>query len=339
MQEQNGESAMALSTPAGRRIGQINVTLPAAQSIARTIRNAVLVASALVIVWLSVNVLLVVFAGILLAIFLRGLADAFQNLAQKAGVRLPTGGALVLVIFAILLIGAAIGWFFNDQIASQVAQLSTDLPHAFHNFLDRVRQFYWGRIVLNAISPAQIASTTTASNIAGKVAITVFGVAQVAVEIVASIVVFFFVGLYGAAEPGPYARGVVALVRPANRPRAHHVLRQTTDTLWYWEMGRLFSMTTIGLVTGVGLWLLGVPAPGALGLLAGLLTFVPYAGTIISAIPAALLAFTISSQLALYTVLLYVGAHTPRGLHLGPAGAEASGASAAGPDPLGPSHS
>jgi predicted PurR-regulated permease PerM len=128
----------------------------------------------------------------------------------------------------------------------------------------------------------------------------------------------FFIGLYGAIEPQPYARGIVSLVSQEKRPRAHHILQQTAQTLWYWELGRLFSMTVIGMVTGIGLWLLGVPVPGALGLLAGILTFVPYVGTVVSAIPAALLALTIDARLAVYANLLHVGAHTLEGYILLP---------------------
>lgn len=318
MNETVGEPAPARMAPAAWRIGQITVTSEAAHSVARTLRNAVLVALALVTCWLAIDVLLVIFAGILLAIFLRGLADAVQQLAGKLGFHLPSGLALALVILGILVIMSALGWFFSNQIASQIAELSRDLPRAFHTFDDRVRQSYWGRLLLDQINPSQIASTPTARNIAGTVASTLFGAAQVTVEIVAGIVIFFFIGLYGAIEPDLYARGAVSLVAPSQRQRANRVLEETATTLWYWEMGRLFSMTVIGVVTGVGLWLLGVPVPGALGLLAGILTFVPYAGTVISAIPAALLAFTISSQLALYAILLYVGAHTLEGYILVP---------------------
>ncbi|MBV8737533.1 MAG: AI-2E family transporter [Alphaproteobacteria bacterium] len=318
MDETVAKSAPAGLTAAGWRLGQINIPAAAVQSIARTIRNSVLIALGLVLAWLAINVLLVIFAGILLAIFLRGLADVVQRLSHKFGLHLPIGWALLIAIVGILIILAAISWFFNDQIDSQIAQLSQDLPRAFHNFEDKIRQFYWGRLILNEISPAKIANTTNAGNIAGTVASTVFGVAHVTVEIAAALVIFFFIGLYGAIEPDLYARGAISLVPPTKRPRARYILEQTANTLWYWEMGRLFSMTVIGVVTGIGLWLLGVPVPGALGLLAGILTFVPYAGTVISAIPAALLAFTIGSELALYTVLLYVGAHTLEGYILVP---------------------
>jgi predicted PurR-regulated permease PerM len=318
MNEEIAEAAAPRSSPPGWRLGQINITAQASQTVARTVRNAVLVALGLVLCWLAINVLLIIFAGILLAIFLRGVADALQKLCCKIGVRLSIGWALLLAIFGILLILAGVGWFFNDQITSQVAQLSVDLPRAFNHFVDWVRSFYWGRVALNHISPAQIASASSATNIAGTVASTVFGAAQVTIEVIAGIVVFFFIGLYGAIEPQVYARGIVALVSPERRPRTHQILHQTSQALWHWELGRLFSMTVIGVVTGVGLRLLGVPVPGALGLLAGLLTFVPYAGSAISAIPPALLAFTIDQRLALYTILLYTGAHTLEGYILVP---------------------
>jgi predicted PurR-regulated permease PerM len=315
MDEEIGKAAAVRSGPPGWRLGQINITAQASRTVARTVRNAVLVALGLVLCWLAINVLLIIFAGILLAIFLRGLAEALRSLCRKSGLYLSIGLALVLAIAGILMILAAIGWFFNDQITSQVAQLSIDLPMALHHFLDKLRSFYWGRVVLNHIS---LATTSSATSIYGSVASTVFGVAQVTIEVIAGIVIFFFIGLYGAIEPQLYARGIVSLVSPEKRPRAHHILRETAQTLWCWELGRLFSMTVIGVVTGIGLWLLGVPVPGALGLLAGILTFVPYVGTVISAIPAALLAFTIDSRLALYAILLYVGAHTLEGYVLIP---------------------
>ena len=61
-----------------------------------------------------------------------------------------------------------------------------------------------------------------------------------------------------------------------------------------------------GLLTGLGLWALGMPSGLALGLLAGVLEFIPFAGPVLSAIPAVLLALAISPDLALWVLLLYV---------------------------------
>lgn len=66
------------------------------------------------------------------------------------------------------------------------------------------------------------------------------------------------------------------------------------------------AMAVIGVMTGVGLWMLGVPSALVLGIIAGLLEFIPFAGPILSAIPAVLLALAVSTDLALWTVAMCV---------------------------------
>ena len=85
------------------------------------------------------------------------------------------------------------------------------------------------------------------------------------------------------------------------------VLAKLSDTLWWWLIGRLIAMTFIGVATGVGLTLLGVPLAFILGLLAALLSFVPNLGPILSALPAILLGFVQSPQTALWVAALYAG--------------------------------
>jgi predicted PurR-regulated permease PerM len=65
-------------------------------------------------------------------------------------------------------------------------------------------------------------------------------------------------------------------------------------------------MTSVGVLTFIGLWLLGVPLPFLLALLAFLLDFVPYFGPIVAALPAVLLAFSEGPQQALYVLILYI---------------------------------
>jgi predicted PurR-regulated permease PerM len=64
-------------------------------------------------------------------------------------------------------------------------------------------------------------------------------------------------------------------------------------------------MGVVGLLTGVGLLIAGVPTPLALGLLAALLSFVPYVGPILSFIPAVLIALTVSLTKVFYVVLVF----------------------------------
>jgi predicted PurR-regulated permease PerM len=71
-------------------------------------------------------------------------------------------------------------------------------------------------------------------------------------------------------------------------------------------VGRLLSMTVIGAGTGLGLWIANVPLAAPLGFLAGLASFVPNLGPIMSAVPGILVGLSINPQTALWALLVYV---------------------------------
>lgn len=91
----------------------------------------------------------------------------------------------------------------------------------------------------------------------------------------------------------------------------HHTLAQRL-------MGKLLSMLVIGVLTAAGLALLGVPLALLLGIVAGLLDFIPYIGPIIAGVPAVLIAFTEGPTLALYAILLFVALQVAEGYLLLP---------------------
>jgi predicted PurR-regulated permease PerM len=118
--------------------------------------------------------------------------------------------------------------------------------------------------------------------------------------------VVFAIGIYFAIEPGLYRRGFIKLLPLADRRRAHEVIDATGNTLWWWIIGVMISMATIGVLTTIGLWILGIPLAPTLGLLTGLLAFIPNFGPILSAIPPMLLGLMISPMDAFYVVMLYL---------------------------------
>jgi predicted PurR-regulated permease PerM len=77
-------------------------------------------------------------------------------------------------------------------------------------------------------------------------------------------------------------------------------------------------MVVIGIVVGVGLMLLDVPAPFLLGIIAALLSFIPNFGPIIAAVPAVLLGLIEGPQTALYVALLYIGVQAAESYLLDP---------------------
>lgn len=91
------------------------------------------------------------------------------------------------------------------------------------------------------------------------------------------------------------------------RPRGREVAQKIAHTLQLWFVGQLLDMVIVGVLIGVGLWLLGVPLALTLALFAGLLNFVPYVGALAGAVPAILVALSQSPSMALWVALLFVG--------------------------------
>jgi predicted PurR-regulated permease PerM len=212
----------------------------------------------------------------------------------------------------ILAFFSAIGWFFSQAIASQINQLSQQLPAAAEKVGNMISQSSLGQTLMQHVDTTDVQTSPT------NMLQSFFGVAINVVEVVGGVVVIVFIALYVAAESGRYAGGLVQLVPPARRARAAEILHETASAIWYWMLGRLFSMTVLGTMTALGLWLLGVPLPVALGFLAGIMIFVPYIGSIASAVPAVIIAASTDLMLAVYVIALYLGVHLVEGYILVP---------------------
>lgn len=115
-----------------------------------------------------------------------------------------------------------------------------------------------------------------------------------------------FVGLYLALDTSRYRRGFIRLFAQAYRPRVDAILDELGRLLGWWLIGRGISMAATGILTGLGLWLLGIPLALTLALLAAVLTFVPYIGAFLSAVPALLLGIVQGPIITLYVGLLYI---------------------------------
>jgi predicted PurR-regulated permease PerM len=113
--------------------------------------------------------------------------------------------------------------------------------------------------------------------------------------------------IYIGANPGLYKRGMLHLIPRESRPRASQVLSAVGMTLQRWLGAQLIAMAVIAVVTTIGLWALGVKGALALGLIAGLLEFIPMVGPLLSAVPAVAMGFLDSPQKALFVALLYTG--------------------------------
>ncbi len=129
---------------------------------------------------------------------------------------------------------------------------------------------------------------------------------KLAVELVSVLAM----AVYLARSPAAYRTGMLSLVPPAHRAVARTVLTDLRDTIRTWIWAQLFAMLVLGLLTGIGLWILRVPYALAFGVFTGVVAIVPFFGTIVSTILPALLILTIGGWVHALAVLgLGVGVH------------------------------
>jgi predicted PurR-regulated permease PerM len=250
------------------------------------------------LVWIAIDVLLLVFAGLLLATFVRTLSDLLEERTSLRG-RWALGAVLVSLL-GILVVGGAL---FAPEVATQVEQLGQRLPQAAERAEELVRSTAWGGQLLEQL-PANLSGL-----LAGQwgVLSRATGFFSTTLGVLANLGIVLFVGVYVAVDPEPYRAGLLRLVPISRRERALQVLAAVHHAMRWWLFGQLLSMTLIGTATAIGLSILGVPLALALGLLTALLTFIPFLGPLLSVVPATLLAFVQSPTLALYVVALYAG--------------------------------
>ena len=251
----------------------------------------------LLFLWHARQVLLLGFAGVLLAIF-------FRRLAALIAAHTPLGprGALPIVVVGLVGAFAAVGWLRGPVVAEEVRALRETLPAAVEALEARLVRYDWGRQVVDH-TPSPAALLPDKDDVFTRAT----GIVSRTLGTLASFAVVLFLGIVFAATPRVYVHGILALL-PAHRvARGREVLEALGDTLWWWLIGRAIAMAFLGVVTWMGLLLLGVPLAFVLALLAALLSFIPNIGPVLSALPAILLGLAQGPRVALWVALLYVG--------------------------------
>lgn len=245
----------------------------------------------------SYQFLLLMFASILLGIVLY---DGSKRL--EARFHLAHYPALALLLVTITLIAGLVGWLIAPQISEQTQQLYTQIPASIERFERYLHQFGWFNSMLGGM-PSFDKLMTNASGMLSKAGVLFSGT----IGVLGNALIILFIGIYLAAQPKVYVDGFVTLFPVNKRTRVREVMDELGDTLAQWMLGKVVSMLIIGVTTAIGLALLGVPLALILGVIAGLLDFIPYIGPIMAAVPAILLALSDSPTLALYVALLFVG--------------------------------
>jgi predicted PurR-regulated permease PerM len=157
-----------------------------------------------------------------------------------------------------------------------------------------------------ALSKVLPESGADVKGIAGSAAARIASAAAAAGDAIVGAVVVFLLAVYLAAGPRQYRAGFLRLVPPARRERAAEVLAEMGAVLRRWILARILLMAVNGCLTTIGLWIIGVPLALILGVIAGLLNFIPNIGPLAAAIPALLLGFSQGLREGAYVAALYL---------------------------------
>lgn len=290
----SGEAPPALSRDTGWRIADTGLILLGVFALA-------------VAIWQAVDVVLLLFGAVLVANALRAPTDVLTRTT-----RMPDGLALAITSLVMLLTIGVLILFLVPQISAQV-------PELLDNLYDTIVQLN-RRLGLDALGEQMAGDGELADALpspsdllggARSLLSTTFGA-------LTNVVILLIVGIYLAAAPRLYFDGAVRLFPKERRERARETLGAIGRTLRWWIIGQLIAMTVVGILSFVGLTLLGVPLALALAVIAFLTNFIPFIGPIISGIPAVLVGFSQGTDIGLWVLLLYVGIQSFEGYVLTP---------------------
>jgi predicted PurR-regulated permease PerM len=251
-------------------------------------------------VWFAIDLLLLLFAGLLFGIFLSSLADQLS-----ARSRLGHSVSLGIVCLVLVAAGTGAGMLFAGQLSEQARGLSERLPEATRTVMAHLEEWEWSRWLVEQVRGPGAAVVNGEAAAQSEVVARATNAASRLVDGLVAVVIVLFVGVYLAAAPGHYVRGVLRLVPIRRRERVGEVIYAVGYTLRWWLFGQLLAMVAVGVTMGVGLALIGVPLAAGLGVVAGLFEFIPTIGPMLAVVPALLIALVDSPEKAFWVVVLY----------------------------------
>ncbi len=246
------------------------------------------------------GVLVLVFIAILLASALEPMIGVIRD-------RLPLGrGATILVVYVTFFV-TVIGLAFI-VVPAAIAQ-GQEIVKGLPSTLDSIRS--WAA----TLEPAILGdSVTRLADSAGKVFEAppapnpdqVVEVGAAAAEAAIALATLLTLVFFWLLEHARLQRYVLAYFPADNRAGARDIWNEVETRLGLWVRGQLTLMGTMGVATATAYALLGVPGALLLGLIAAITEAIPIVGPLLGAIPAILVASTVSPELALIVAGVYV---------------------------------
>lgn len=239
----------------------------------------------LYILWQIRNVLMLIFAAVVIATALNTLAAKIQSLGKIS--RSGSISLAIALLFGILTLAL---WLVVPPFADQFQQLTTLFPKGIDRFsawLDALRETAPPSVVpyipdVESLIPQL---QTQIQPLANRFLSGSFTIVSGTLGGILNMLLVLILTLMFLAEPEPYRKAFIRCFPSFYRSRISKILDKCAEALKGWMIGVLFNMLVIGGMSGIGLFCLGIPLPLANGIFAGLLTFLPNIGAALSIVP------------------------------------------------------
>lgn len=277
------------------RAASVEPTTPAKRTssgLTRALIQIIVLSALVLLAWKLADLLLLLFGAVIVAVALRALAAPLER-HLRLSPRLAVAVAVIAALVAIVL-GS---WLVGDRLVEQTEDLRKRIPEALSALTKWARSHPLGVALMNLWESASASDVPWAR---------VANVATQTLGAIGSIGLLAVIGVYLAADPAMYRKGLVRLVPADYRPRIDAALLASGHALSRWMLGQGISMLFVGSATAIGLAVLGMPLAVTIGLIAGVLAFIPFFGPIASGLLAVLLAFMDGPTQALYVAGLCV---------------------------------
>jgi predicted PurR-regulated permease PerM len=249
-----------------------------------------------------VDILLLVFIAILLAVYLSAVTDWLER-----RFRLVRWAGLTIAVLGTLAGFSVVGALLVPPVIDQTQALVGGLPETLTKIQNVLAGWASQYPVLRRTELADPSSGLVAGMVndatdflRGSLIGTVRGGGKAFIE-GASVVVM---ALYLARQPVLYRDGLIGLISPRHRPIAMRIFQDTAATLRAWVVGQLIAMTVLAVLTAIGLWILNVPFWLAFGIFTGLVAIVPFFGTLVSTLLPALFVVATGDWIKVVAVIL-----------------------------------
>lgn len=237
------------------------------------------------------SLLLLTLAAALIAIYFHGCAGLFQKYFHW-----PSRLCLILSVSINIILIAALIWFLGARIQQQVVQLSEKLPTTIENAKEQISQTPIGSKVLHYFHSSGSSQKTL--KVAKEFLSSGFG-------LLSDVYIIMLMALFFTVSPSTYKKGVILLLPLRAKEKGRVVFKQLEIILKKWIKSQLIGIVSIGVLTAIGLMIIGMPLVLTLAIIAGLLNTIPNFGPLIALIPAVLIALMQGPTTALIVILMY----------------------------------